>query len=275
MAIIGLALVGMGGLIFAGYWFNWSWTGLGPENSEPKQHMKTLWDWLQLLVIPLVLGIGGFWFSQVQKNNEQQIASDNQQAAILQTYLDRMSELLLEKGLRTSKADDEVRSVARAQTLTALRSLDAPRKRALLQFLYESDLINKKEGSSIVSLERASLHGANLRNAELEGANLNRTSLRNADLSGANLRKISLHRAKMSDADLNGATLCGADLSEADLSKVDLRNAHLNEANLTGANLSGANLERADLLSAKVTQEQLDMVRSLQGATMPDGSTHP
>ena len=48
-------------IVYAGYRFNWGWTGFGPETSEPKQHAKTLWDWLQLLVIPLMLAIGGFW----------------------------------------------------------------------------------------------------------------------------------------------------------------------------------------------------------------------
>src|SRR5213592_265877 len=50
---------------------------------------KTLWDWLQLLIIPAVLAGGGLWFNQMQKNREQQaieqqaktereIAEDNQ-----------------------------------------------------------------------------------------------------------------------------------------------------------------------------------------------------
>src|SRR5438034_7673507 len=63
------------GLIVAGYWFNWSWTGFGPETSEPKQHAKTLWDWLQLLFVPLMLAIGGFWLNQIQKSREERAAA--------------------------------------------------------------------------------------------------------------------------------------------------------------------------------------------------------
>ena len=101
--------------IFAAYRFGWSGTGF---------LNKTLWDWLQLLIIPAVLSLGAFLFNRAERNNEQAVALDNQRATALQTYLDRMSELLLEKNLRTSQPDDEVRTVARSQTLTVIRSLD-------------------------------------------------------------------------------------------------------------------------------------------------------
>src|SRR6266480_3014090 len=32
---------------------------------------KTLWDWLQLLVVPILLAIGGFWLNQIQKSREE------------------------------------------------------------------------------------------------------------------------------------------------------------------------------------------------------------
>jgi len=44
---------------------------------------------------------------------------------------------------------------------------------------------------------------------------------------------------------------------------------------LSGADLSDADLSRANLSGATVTNEQLAGAKSLQGATMPDGSKHP
>ena len=41
--------------VFGGYLFGWKWTGL------PKQ---TFWDWLALLIVPIVLAIGGYLFSR-------------------------------------------------------------------------------------------------------------------------------------------------------------------------------------------------------------------
>ncbi|HVB20435.1 MAG TPA: hypothetical protein VNG51_00630 [Ktedonobacteraceae bacterium] len=93
---------------------------------------KTLWDWMQLLIIPAVLAIGAFLFSQVQKNNEMKIAGDNQREAALQAYIDKMSELLLEGKLRGSDTDNEARTMARVRTLTVLPRLDKLRKRSVI-----------------------------------------------------------------------------------------------------------------------------------------------
>ncbi len=248
MSALVIVFVGVAVLILQGYVLNWTWTGF---------FNKTLWDWMQLLIIPTVLTLGAFLFNRAERSSEQAIALDNQRAAALQTYLDRMSELLLEKNLRTSKPNDEVRTVARSQTLTVVRSLDANRKRALLQFLHESGLITNDESNGIVSLERAALHGVNLQNADLAGANLNRTSLRNADLRNANLYKTSLCSAKLSDANLSEANLCEADLSDAILSGALMLNADLSNANLRGADLSGA-----DLRGAIITPEQLEKAKT-------------
>jgi len=262
--IFAIILVVAIALIILGYRFDW--TGFNGNNTSG----KTLWDWMQLILIPAVLTLGAFLFNRAERSNQQAVALDNQRATALQTYLDRMSELLLEKNLRTSQTDDEVRTVARSQTLTVVRSLDANRKRALLQFLHESGLITNDESNGIVSLERAALQGINLHNADLAGANLSRTSLRNADMRNTNLQRTSLCRAKLSDANLSEANLF-----EADLSDTILDGAMLHHADLSKANLCGADLNSADLRGAIVTPEQLKQVLSLKGATMPDGSIHP
>ena len=57
------------------------------------------------------------------------------------------------------------------------------------------------------SLQGADLRGANLQRADLRGANLQRADLRGADLRGANLRGADLQRADLRGADLRGANL--------------------------------------------------------------------
>src|SRR5438132_149265 len=89
-------------LIFIGYRFDWtgfnvysitwlptarSGASLPITKLEEQQPAKTLWDWLQLLIIPVVLAVGGLLFSQIQKGNEQRITDDNQQEAGLQAYI--------------------------------------------------------------------------------------------------------------------------------------------------------------------------------------------
>ena len=84
-------------------------------------------------------------------------------------------------------------TVARAQTLAVLEGLDPDRKRILLQFLYESNLI-EAESPAI------SLLGANLRKANLGGANLER-----ANQLGANLEEAYLEETNLEKANLVGA----------------------------------------------------------------------
>jgi uncharacterized protein YjbI with pentapeptide repeats len=113
----------------------------------------------------------------------------------LQAYLGQMTELLLEKGLRTSSPDSEVRVVARSRTLTTLEGLDGERKGIVLAFLQEANLISQgptfSKSTSVISLEGANLSGTILWNTNLGGVDLRGANLRNADLrycwfSGAN-----------------------------------------------------------------------------------------
>lgn len=251
-------------LVILGYIFNWGWTGLGPYISPTKdsnfQRGKTLWDWLQLLIIPLALAIIAILFNRAERKNEQKIASDNQQEAALQGYIKEMSELMLERDLRKSDVDAEVRTIARVRTLTVLRRLDAERKGSVLQFLYEAGLINGDKDKVVIHLQVADLNGAKLTRIFLNGVNLSRV----------NLNEAVLYRAILTNAILELADLRGANIREADLIRYDLSNADLTEADLSGAILIGANLRGA----IGTTPEQLAKAKSLEGATLPDGTKH-
>jgi hypothetical protein len=230
-----LALIALVVFIILTYIYNWNVPGLRGKN---------LWDWLQLLIIPVVLAVGGYLFNYTTSRNEQRAAQlraqtdrdislDNQREAALQEYFDKMSELLLEKKLRESGENDEVRIIAQVRTLTVLPRLDGKRKGTVLQFLYAASLINKNK--------------------------------RIVDLSKADLEDTFIIRANLSGANLYGANLEGANLKAA-----LLEIASLFEANLEIANLCGANLRDAMIEDDEVWIE----THSLKGATMPDGTKH-
>ncbi len=294
--------------------------------NRPRAGGKTIWNWLNLLAalaIPLVVVLAtvGFGLSQahladLQHQSDQKIANqqhdidrghalDQQQATILQTYIDNIQDLLLNHNLLGSKPTNDVAILARARTLTALQGLDAHRKGILVQFLYEAKLIGYQDskgkpqdpiitllGADLTQtdLTRISLTGANLTGVTLDYAFLDGASLTDAILTGATLTDDTLTGATLTgtyltgatltDANLTGATLTGtyltdATLTDAILTGANLTGAHLTDATLTNATLQGAILDRANLLGANVTQEQLKKAKSLQGATMPDGSKHP
>ena len=261
--IIALLGVGIGLTIVViavcGYALGWEWTGL----IEPKQ--RTFWDWLNLLLVPIVLALGGYLFTRSenrrarldiaeQPRQDQVIAEQRRQDDMRQAYLDGMSQLVTDKEQPLDKVPRgaSLSILARARTLTVLIRLDGERKRSVLQFLYESRLVTM--GHDIVDLREADLGKASLSKANLSGVTLIEATLSSATLSGAKLNR----------AALSGANLYESILSEANLSRADL----------SGADLSGASLYGANLLNANVTMEQLADTQSLHSATMPDGPAH-
>jgi hypothetical protein len=241
---------------------------------------------MELLIVPFVLA-GSILFlhrlmrgterKRVEENAklEREIATDGQQEAALQAYLDHMAELLLEKNLQATE-NEEVRNAAKLRTLSVLDRLDGRRRGLVLRFLKESALI---EGKPIIDLNRANLERADLERADLQGANLDGADLQganliNANLKGANLINADLKGANLYFANLEGTILINAALQGSNLERANLSEARLLSADLSGANLSEADLSRADLRGAKVTGRHLATARSLQGAIMPDGTKH-
>ena len=226
-------------------------------------------------LIAAVIALGGVGTAQMVS-----IALEARRSheAALQNYLEQVGELLTDKELLEANLGDKLSTVARAQTLAVLEGLDPHRKRILLQFLFESGLINK--GKPVVSLLFANLREAALSRTFLVKANLNGAELRGADLSNADLTDTDLSTAPWSIAEgREGSGRVPVNLREADLSRSTLERANLHKAELRGADLSGADLTDTDLSEANlsgakgVTNEQLSAAISLEGATMPDGQT--
>lgn len=274
---------------------------------------KTVWEWLNLLgvlLVPLVIGLGTIgvtWqqsvLSQAQHDNDQkiaaanrqkdiQIADDQQKATILKTYMDGITDLLVNRHLRTSKPNDEVSVAARDETLIALQQLDGSRRGSLILFLYEAKLI--VGNNPVISLETANLSSAVLQvtispdddpkaaseyaysyGISLDDINLNHVNLVGANLPAqlerASLEGSNLEGDKLYNTDLIGADLSGADLAGADLSGANLTGANLTQTDLRGADLSGANL----LLNWTVTGGQLASTTSLKDTILPNGTKFP
>jgi uncharacterized protein YjbI with pentapeptide repeats len=223
---------------------------------------------------------------------QRELEQDKAQETALQAYLTDIGGLILDKSspLRESPAESEASRLARAKTLTVLQGLNGGRKRILLQFLKEEELINTPDpivdlaGADLsyaqligvdkdrnqfllneTNLAAANLYRANMKNSVLDSANLSRanltevvlsestlyeTNLEGSDLMKADLRACLLAQADLSNARLEGATLNEVDLRGADLSGADLTDAVLTNVDLSDANLSDANLTDANLAQA-------------------------
>jgi hypothetical protein len=132
---IGLTIVA---ITVCGYVFGWKWTGLAK---------RTFWDWLCLLIVPIVLALGGYFFTRSesrraqefadqQRTLDREIAHQRPQDDMLQAYLDGISQLLADKDQPLYRAlpGDSLSAVARARTLTVLSRLDGERKASVVQF---------------------------------------------------------------------------------------------------------------------------------------------
>jgi uncharacterized protein YjbI with pentapeptide repeats len=302
VVVLGLLLLSILGL--SGYTLGASAIGFGPHvvkettaqefeggrltgkltketTTEEKQRYRTLWDWLTVLTISAVIAAVALTFTWSQAEQQRYVQDQQARDAALLAYLDKMSELILDRPLLATSDEEDItpeelekrdaaRDVARARTLVALLVVGPERKRDIVRFLYEADLIKSdpdNPGNRVVDLTQANLTDADLsrmplRGIDLRGANLS-DGFDEPNTRGANLRK----------ADLRGASLEGAKLKSANLEGAKLQDAKLESANLEGAKLQGAILQ--DGATAETNSELLNQQGAhLKGATMPDGQPY-
>jgi Pentapeptide repeats (8 copies) len=231
LLIVSIIIITVSALVFISYVDrDWpEWTGFGRsidviDNGRGQvtveaQPRKTLWDLLDLLIVPAILAGGAYWLQQAGKRREQYIQKQQARETTLQNYLDKMTDLLVKERILNTQLADAERSIIRSRTLTTLRRLDAVRKGIVVRFLHESGLISGDH--PFIDLNEANLNHAHLRHADLKDANLFRVKLEQANLSETNLSYADLRRASLSEANLTGAILHGAQLFSTNLSKAN------------------------------------------------------
>jgi membrane protein implicated in regulation of membrane protease activity len=163
--------------------------GLAVEPALFGFNEKKPWNYLDVFLVPVVVTVATGWLTwaqhrrqrkdeearqdrerqaeEAQKQRELKVENQRAQDEALAAYLDEISQLLTDEKRPLSRAQPggNLSTVARARTLTALFRLDGRRKRSVLQFLYESDLLTK--GRVVVDLKGANLSKADLGLADL------------------------------------------------------------------------------------------------------------
>ena len=82
---------------------------------------KTHWDWMQLLIVPVLILLITVAFTWQQNNRQEAIEEQRTQDLALQGYLDQMGALMLE-----DLTDPQVRTVMQARTLSTLKKKLVP-----------------------------------------------------------------------------------------------------------------------------------------------------
>jgi uncharacterized protein YjbI with pentapeptide repeats len=295
--------------VLGGYLGRWDWVGLDAHTASTPQNAtyqppKTLWDWLQLLIVPAALAVGGYWFTTQQnrrqaaaevrqrerdaeearerREEDAELAQDKRRDDVLAAYFDRMSTLLLQHQLSPSattgtteahaerETEEELEKpavsvVARALTVSTLRQLDDSRNGLLLGFLRELGLLDPD--APVISLAGANLERVNLETLDLEGLDLAGAYLDDADLAFAYCKEVNLEDATLTDASFSYAHLVEAHLSGANLEGANFIQADLSKADLREANLTRATLKGARLAGADLRNARLEQAE-LEGADL-------
>ena len=209
---------------------------------------KSLFDWADAVATPIIVVVIAGVFGLIalgtrrRAQAERDLQDDRAREETLSSYLDRISELVLDKDLVDSDTDSPKRAIALALTHAALRTLDGPRKGLLVRFLNDLQLI--RYGRTVVPLSLADLTNSNLSSADL----------RACDFSGANLRDAYLYDSDLRESNFENCVLTDADLRGCNFENCVLTNRQLAQC----ADLDGAILPNGDLATAQTLRQLQD-----------------
>lgn len=210
----------------------WTWEGTGFSGAS-------LWDWLDLLIVPVVLGIGGFWLQWSQRQRELE---DQQRQTQREREADRRRrrrELEIEDRQRQRDLESEDQ---RAQSVALQAYLEQ-----MARLLFEEGLHEEKERtiSDIIMDWPKTLAKASVARA------YTLTTLERMDST----RKRSIVRFLFEAKLCTTAEGSVVSLKEADLTQADLRGMYLPGIDLTSTDLRQANLSDARLVSLEPRRE--------------------
>ncbi|MDJ0660339.1 MAG: pentapeptide repeat-containing protein [Crocosphaera sp.] len=260
---------------------------------------KTLWDWGDLLIVPVLLGIMTLsWNYRVDQQ-----ASHNYRSQLVRNYIDSITELIFDQYHHGKIAKypeisvEEVRSFIRAKTVNTLQALNPPKhKRSQflsigLENLMQFVILGPSEGTPkqnlINFLSEAGIGFLPPHKHEQYGSILliqNMCSIKDIDARNYLISedkditfddflcKIKLPKVVLNDLVLPGVIWEKADLKEAQmrraiLEQADLQGAWLNRVDLREANLTKANLKEAFLHEARLDNTILTLA-NLRGARL-------
>ncbi len=259
-------------LIWQGYKQAWTGFNTTPEYTGYSAG-KYLWDWLEILIVPLALTLIGIYFNARQKKAEIEstIEAENKKRAEnkikgqeneLSQYFDKMNGLMLRDGLSKESASPEVKSIARSITVEVLRKLDIEHIPTVIKYLYENRLIDKENTKVDLSgirfdkidLSKRNFSGINLSGVIIYVSNFSQTDFSNSNLSGARLSQCNLRDSKFSGADITATSFQSSILTRADFRNTQGPRADFSYTEMFETIFVNANLPNSEYFQASIIQ---------------------
>lgn len=266
-------------------------------NKQPQEtNKKTLFDWVEIAVVPLAIAIvgSGLTWAQFQITNQRQDADSADKAVetreqVLSEYGKSIAELVVTKNQpRFSSKDFTLNNtqanIARGQTLIALRRLNPPGEDKNATASSEGKDKTAKSEQEQEKEKQTKLKAGKLKGLVIQyvydnqliglGYGYGRFSSPESAKSDAAkaTEKMSLAGADITNVVLENAWLPRIDLHNTELEGGNLQNSSLWGADLTAAKLKGANLKGADLRYTKLHSVVLDKNTDLTGACYVEGT---
>lgn len=227
------------------------WMGIRFYNEKNQLEVRKLWDWLDLLIVPLSLIFLGWIYQSYEKSKADKKEKENQQNEILDSYFRTISDLINKSNLLDITKNKESKIIARTRTIIAVENLEGERKGQVLQFLYEANLIDDK---------KINILGANFREVQVSGIVLRKTTIKGVHFCDSDFENTFLDGSNFISCNFSNTNFNGSSMENTNLEYSDLSNCKLTNIDLTKVNFEGANLNYADLSNSIITQSQLNSI---------------
>jgi uncharacterized protein YjbI with pentapeptide repeats len=226
---------------------NFKWSGF---------QKKSFWDWLQLLIVPLMLALGAFYLNSAADFRDYQIAQERKQQEILTDYFSKMQGLIVEtkkiketSGYKESNSEErlllEFRPTAQALTLSVLEQLDGERKGKVIIYLAESQLItvdnNEPYPQPEIKLDGANLKGMVLNDVDqvVKNGNKLRVIINKSDMTDSRFKRIGL----LANSDLKGSNFSNSILTSVDFTNANMPQAKFIKGKINNVSFTDTNLK--------------------------------
>jgi hypothetical protein len=260
---IAITLVAIGG-----YMYKWGWTGFAG---------KTLWDWMKLLIVPLILAVGGLLITQMERLNSaraqeldrERLEVDRQQTQAQLRQTEQRLELDRERAEQERRLTQEGQITDRfTRAIDQLGATDVEGRRILeirTGAVYALERISRESTKDYGPITE--ILTAYVRVYAPWPPYVDRTPEAPIVLAADIQAILTVLGRRAEDhlfgqyripLDLYRTDLRGSDLERADLERVDLHQTNLHQANLHQANLHQANLQRGYLRGANLRETSLE-----------------
>ena len=222
---------------------------------------KTIWDILELFIIPISLLLFGYYLERFQSEFNRDIAKDSQRERLLQEYYGLVSEYIYRYKIFELTEGNKILLTLEGITQSILSNLDVKRKEILIKFLSDIGIIRRIEHSEpIVRLNSIDLSDVFLPLINLKGTTIYHSKFHNGNLLGGNLSEAFLLGNEFNNSDLRQANFTKSNLNITNFENANLENAKLTGASLKGAILDNANLKGVEISNAKFVRASLKSV---------------